>query len=172
MAGDKLVNVKGDTAQDFMDNAHKAMKDRSKLGETTYKLDAKFSIDPKTKKIKKGTLSLKTTITRVHWAGPAKKKPDKADMDAIKEIESLNTAHEQAHQASYEKAFKEAKADLEAEMEGKTPKEAKDIVDKMKALLVDACEDLHKSGGLLTLKDDGNGSISVSEGAEGRGGCK
>ena len=60
-------------------------------------LDAKFSIDPKTKKIKKGTLSLKTTITRMHWAGPAKKKPDKADMDAIKEIESLNTAHEQAY---------------------------------------------------------------------------
>ena len=172
MAGDKLVNVKADNVMDFMENAHKAMKDGSKLGETKYELDMKFSLDAKTKKIKKGTLTLKTTITRVHWAGPAKKKPDKANLDAINEVESLNKAHEEEHQASYEKVFKKAKAELEAEMEGMTPKEAKDVFDKMKEKLVDACEKLHKTGGMIKVNDNGNGKISVTESAEGPGGCK
>lgn len=167
-----MVNVKGDTAQDFLDNAHKAMRDNSKLGETSCTVGWKVSIDPKTKKIKKGTLSLKTAIKRVHWAGPAKKKPDKANADAIKEIESLNKAHEEAHKASYEKAFKKAKDDLEAEMEGKTSKEVNDIVDKMNKVLLEACETLHKSGGMIDVKDDGKGTISVSESPEGPGGCK
>ncbi len=172
MAGDKLLSIKADTAQDFLDNSHKAMRDSSKLGETKAIVAWAASFDLKTKKVKKGTLTLKTSITRVHWAGAAKKKPDKSNLDAIKEIESLNKAHEEAHRTSYEKAFKKAKAKLEEEMVGKTQQEVKDIVDKMGGELKEACEDLHKSGGLIDVNDNGSGTISVTEKAEGPGGCK
>ena len=171
MAGDKLINVKADTIDDFMDNAHKAMKDNSNIGDTAVKVGRKVSTDPKTGKITKGTLTLTTTITRAHWAGPAKTKPDKANLDAINKAERLNKAHEEAHRASYEKAFKKAKAALEKEMEGKDEDEADEIVDKMLALLKDACEDLHKTGGMITFKDNGKGKITVSEGPAGPGGC-
>lgn len=172
MAGAKLLNVKADNAKDFLDNAHKAMKDKSKLGETKFNLNMKFSLDSKTKKIKTGTFTLQTTITRVHWAGPAKTKPDKANLDAINEIERLNKAHEEAHQDSYEKVFKKAKGELEKEMEGKTPKEAQELLGQMEDKLVEACEKLHKTGGMINVSDNGNGKISVTESAEGPGGCK
>ena len=87
---DKLINVKADTALDFVDNAHKAMGDASKLGETSAKVDFSFAMDGKTKKIKKVTFTLATEIRRVHWAGAQKTKPDKANADAIANIEALN----------------------------------------------------------------------------------
>ncbi|HSU04678.1 MAG TPA: hypothetical protein VLI93_03830, partial [Acetobacteraceae bacterium] len=63
--GDKLVNVKASTAKDFIDNAHKAMHDPKKLGETTYDLQLKFKLDSKTKNIAKATMTLKTETSRV-----------------------------------------------------------------------------------------------------------
>jgi hypothetical protein len=167
---DKLVNVKADTAQDFLDNAHKLMGG-DKLGDTSYDLDAKASVDPKTKKIKKVTFSLTTTIKRVHWSGPAKAKPDKENAAAIKEIEDLNKAHEEEHRSGYEKTFKKLKAKLEKDLVGKDPDELKDAIKDIKEALKDTCEDLHKSGGMITATDNG-GKITVKESAEGPGGCQ
>ena len=169
--GDKLVNVKADTAQDFIDNAHKAMRDPKKLGETTYDLQVKFKFDS-SKKIAKATMTLKTETTRVHWAGPAKAKPDKANEQAIKQIEDLNDAHEKAHRDGYQKAFDKLQDQLQQEMVGKTQKEAQQVLDKMKDALKDACEKLHQSGGMIDVKDDGQGHVTVKESAEGPGGCK
>jgi hypothetical protein len=169
--GDKLVNVKASTAQDFLDNAHKAMRDPKKLGDTTYDLQMKFTLDS-SKKIAKATMTLKTETTRVHWAGPGTTKPDKANADAIKQIEDLNEAHERAHRDSYQKAFDKLQDKLEEEMVGKTPKEAQEIMNKMKDALKAACEDLHKSEGMIDVKDDGKGNITIKERAEGPGGCK
>ena len=55
---------------------------------------------------------------------------------------------------------------------GETPKQAKEVVAKMKQALLRACEDLHKSGGLVDVQDDGKGSLSFTEKPEGLGGCK
>lgn len=168
---DKLVNVKADTAQDFMDNAHTAMGDPAKLGETKADLSWSVAKDAKTKKIKKVTFTLKTAITRVHWAGSTKAKPDKANEAAIKQIESLNKAHEEAHRDGYEKAFKKLKAKLEKDLIGKEDDDFDKAVQQLKDALTDECEKLHKSGGMITLTDNGGGKISVKESAEGPGGC-
>ncbi len=168
---DKLVNVKASTAQEFIDGAHKAMKDPKKLGETKYSLDVKFQVDSKSKTITKATMTLKMTTTRVHWAGQGKAKPDKANMDAINKIEDLNEAHEKAHRDGYQAAFDKNHDAYEKEMAGKSQQEAQKIVDKMKADLLKACEDLHKSGGQIDIKDNGQGKITVTESAEGPGGC-
>src|SRR5215471_1539322 len=157
---DKLLNVKASTAQEFLDNAHKAMRDPKKLGDTKYDLQVKFQLDSG-KKIVKARMTLKTETTRVHWAGPGKTKPDKANADAIKQIEDLNAAHEKAHRDSYQKTFDKLQDDLEKEMVGKTPKEAQQIMDKMKDALKDACEELHKSEGLIDVNDNGKGTITV-----------
>ena len=42
---DKLLNVKASTAQEFLVNAHKAMRDPKKLGDTKYDLQVKFQLD-------------------------------------------------------------------------------------------------------------------------------
>ncbi|MBC7940803.1 MAG: hypothetical protein H7Z19_13740 [Chitinophagaceae bacterium] len=118
MAGDTLLNVKADTAEDFLDKAHKAMKDPSKLGETTYALSWKFSLDS-SGKISKATATLSTAIKRVHYAGAAQVKPDMANADAIAQIENLNKAHEEAHRDGYNKAFAKNKPILEKEMVGR-----------------------------------------------------
>ncbi len=169
--GDKLVNVKASTAQEFLDGAHKAMRDPKKLGETTYSLGATFKIDPKTKTIAKATMTLTTATSRVHWAGQGKTKPDQANAAAIKKIEDLNTAHEKAHRDTYQAAFDKNHDAYEKDMVGKTEKEAQKIVDKMKDDLKKACEDLHKSGGNIEVKDSGPGKVTVTESAEGPGGC-
>ncbi len=169
--GDKLVNVKASTAQDFIDNAHKVMHDPKKLGETTYNLQVKFKLY-KDKKITKATMTLDSATTRVHWGGPGKTKPDKANSDAIKQIEDLNTAHEKAHRDTYQKAFDKLHGDLEDQMVGKTPKEAQDLMDQMKDALLDACEKLHKTEGQIDVTDDGQGKITIKESAEGPGGCQ
>jgi hypothetical protein len=170
--GDKLVNVKASTAKDFVDNAHKAMRDPKKLGETTYDLEVKFKLDSKTKKIAKAAMTLTTETKRMHWAGPGKTKPDKANADAIKQIEDMNEAHEKAHRDTYQEAFDRLQDDLEEEMAGKTPKEAQEIMDKMKDALRDACEKLHKSEGMIEVNDDGQGNITIKQSAEGPGGCQ
>ena len=167
---DKLLNVKADTALDFIDAAHTAMGDDSKLGETSAKLNWTVTTDSKTKKIKKVVFTLKTDITRVHWAGAAKAKPDKDNLAAIQKIEALNKAHEEAHRSGYEAAFKKLKAKLEKDLVGKDPGDLDDTVDKMKQALTGACEKLHKSGGDISVVDNG-GKITVKEGAEGPGGC-
>jgi hypothetical protein len=169
--GDKLVNVKASTAQEFLDNAHKAMRDPKKLGETKADLQVKLKLDS-SGKIVEAKMTLKTMTTRVHFAGPGKTRPDKANADAIKQIEDLNAAHEKAHRDSYQKAFDKLQDSLEKEMVGKTQKEAEKIMQKMKDALQDACEKLHQSEGLLEVNDDGNGNITVKEKAEGSGACK
>jgi hypothetical protein len=167
---DKLMNVKADTAMDFIDGAHEVMGDDSKLGETSAKLDWTVTSDAKTKKIKKVVFTLKTDIKRVHWAGPAKTKPDKENLAAIQKIESLNKAHEEAHRAGYESAFKKLKAKLEKDLVGKDPDDLDAAVKQMKEALTDACEKLHKSGGDISVVDNG-GKVTVKESAEGPGGC-
>ena len=167
---DKLLNVKADTAMDFIDAAHKAMGDDSKLGQTSAKLSWTVTTDTKTKKIKKVVFTLKTDIERVHWSGPAKTKPDKDNSAAIQKIESLNKAHEEAHRAGYEAAFKKLKAKLEKDLVGKDEGEVDDAAQKMKDALTDACEKLHKSGGDISVNDSG-GKVTVKESAEGPGGC-
>lgn len=167
---DKLLNVKADTALDFVDNAHDAMGDDSKLGECSAKLDWTVTSDAKTKKIKKVVFTLSTEIKRAHWAGPAKIKPDKENLAAIQKIESLNKAHEEAHRAGYASAFKKLKAKLEKDLVGKDPDDLDDAVKQIKAALTDACEKLHKSGGDISVVDNG-GKITVKESAEGPGGC-
>jgi hypothetical protein len=169
--GDKLVNVKASTAKEFIDNAHKAMRDSKKLGETKYDLQVQFKLDS-SKKITKATMTLKSETTRVHWAGQGKTKPDKANTDAIKQIEDMNAAHEKAHRDTYQQAFDKLEDDLEQEMVGKTPKEAQKIMDKMKDALQEACEKLHKSEGMIDVGDDGQGNITIKESAEGPGGCE
>lgn len=168
---DTLLNVKADTAEDFLDEARAAMGDSTKLGETTFDLGLKFATDSKTKKIVKATFTLTTSIRRAHWAGPAKTKPDKSNAEAIARIEALNKAHEDAHRAGYVRAFNKNKAALEKALVGKTEDEAEAIVDKMKQALKDACEDLHKKGGKVVVKTDSSGRITVTEAAEGPGGC-
>lgn len=168
---DKLLPVKADTVQDFMDNAHKAIGDDTKIGDTSSKLSLKFDTDSKTKMIKSATFSLTTSITRAHWVGAAKVKPDKENEAAIKKIESLNKAHEEAHRKGYEAAFKKNKEALEKELVGMKPDDADQVVKKMQAALTKACEDLHKKGGMIDFVDNGKGKITVAESAEGPGGC-
>lgn len=45
-----------------------------------------------------------------------------------------------------------------------------DAAQQIKDALTDACEKLHKSGGDISVSDNG-GKITVKEGAEGPGGC-
>jgi hypothetical protein len=167
---DKLLNVKADTALDFMASAHKAMGDPSKLGETSAQVDFSYALDGTTKKIKKVTFTLKTEIRRVHWAGAQKTKPDKANAAAITEIEALNKAHEEAHRSGYEAAFKKCKARFEKELIGKDESDLDKAAQEIKDALTAECEKLHKSGGLVTVTDSG-GKITVKESAEGPGGC-
>lgn len=110
---DTLLNVKADTAEDFLDAGHAAMGDATKLGEATFDLGLKFATAPKTGKIVKASFTLTTSIRRVHWAGPTKTKPDKNNAAAIARIEALNKAHEDAHRAGYARAFNKHKATLE-----------------------------------------------------------
>jgi hypothetical protein len=167
---DKLVNVKADTAMDFMSNAHAAMKDPSKLGETSAQIKYTFSQDGTTKKLKKVTFTLTTEIKRVHWAGQQKSKPDKANAAAIQQIEALNKAHEESHRSGYEKAFKALKSKLEKDLIGKEQSDLDAAMQQLKDALTNECEKLHKSGGLITVTDNG-GKITVKESAEGTGGC-
>ncbi len=169
--GDTLKSVKADTAQDFLDEGHKAMKSRSKLGETESKWKVKYAIDGKTKTIKSATFTLTCQITRVVWGGKKKADPDDDNEAAIHQIEATIKAHEEAHADGYEKAFKKMKAKLEQDLVGKTEKEANKLAKQMDDALLDACEDLHKTGGLIQLGTS-SGKITVTEKAEGPGGCK
>jgi hypothetical protein len=170
--GEKLVNIKADTAREFLDEAHKAMKDRKKLGETTYKLEiGKVKLDPKTKTVASGSFTLTMDTTRVHWAGAKKTKPGKMNAEAITKIENLNEAHEKAHRDGYQEAFDKAKDELEKKMVGKTQKEQKDILEEMHDKLKDACLKLHKTGGMIDVSE-GDDKITVSESAEGPSGCE
>src|SRR3954454_17568222 len=161
--GDKTIAVKADTALDFVKAGRKAMKSGAKLGDTKGNFKAKWSLDPKSKKIKSATFTLTTDITRVTWGGAAKNKPDTANEAAIKQVETLIKAHEEAHADGYEKAFKKNKDKLEKELVDKTEKEAKGIVQKMHDALLDACETLHKTGGLVEVTDNGSGKVTVTE---------
>jgi hypothetical protein len=165
---DKLVNVKADTATQFIDNAHKAMRNSKRLGFTTHKLGFAFTFQ---QTISKVTLTFKTETTRVHWSGPVKKKPDPDNMAAIKQIEDLNADHEAHHRDTYQDVFDKGKDDLEKQLIGKTKEEAKPILDEFNKKMIDACEKLHASEGDITVTDSG-GKISVTQGPEGPGGCK
>lgn len=167
---DTLVNVKADTALDFIEAAHKAMNDDSKLGETKAEVSWKTSTDGKTKKLKTVVFTLKTEIRRVHWAGQAKAKPDKENLAAITKIEKLNKAHEEAHRAGYTAEFKKLKTKLEKELVGKDEDELEKAAKQINKALKDTCEKLHKSGGDITVTENG-GKVTVKEGPEGSGGC-
>lgn len=171
MAGDTVVNVKADTAQDFLDAGHKAMRDDAKLGETTYNIDVAFNEDGKTGKVTKVSFTLSTSIKRVHWSGAAKTKPDKANADAIQKIEKLLKAHEEEHRDGYNKVFNKLKPEMEKALVGKTKEDIQKSLETMNEALRDECESLHKRGGLIELKEGSGGTLKVSESAEGPGGC-
>lgn len=172
MPGDHLVNVKADSVSEFLDKSHREMRDPKKLGETTYDLTVEnVKLDAKTRTVVKGNFALSTETSRVHWAGAQSKQPDQANLDAIRRVEAMNAAHEKNHRDSYQKAFDDNKAALEKELIGKTEKEIPDVLKKMKKKLKDACEKLHGSEGNITVQQASNGTFSISETAEGPGGC-
>lgn len=171
MASDKVLSVKADTAADFLEKGYAKMGEEGKLGETTYDLNAKFTTDGKTGNIATATFTMTTAIVRVQWGGAAKTKPDKANSDAIKKIETLLKAHEQAHADGYNRVFKKLKAEFEKSLIGKSQDELQAAVDQMNEALRAECESLHKSGGMIKLKTGSGGSVSVSEVAAGAGGC-
>jgi hypothetical protein len=107
----------------------------------------------------------------VHLAGPVKTTPDPENAAAIKNVEALNAAHEGRHGDSYQAVFDKAKDDLEDQLVGKTQKEAKVLLDEFHQKPLDACEKLHAPEAMITVKGSG-GKVSVTESAEGAGGCK
>jgi hypothetical protein len=117
------------------------------------------------------TLTFKTSTKRVHLAGPVKTTPDPENAAAIKNVEALNAAHEGRHRDSYQAVFDKAKDDLEDQLVGKTQKEAKVLLDEFHQKPLDACEKLHASEAMITVKESG-GKVSVTESAEGAGGYK
>jgi hypothetical protein len=161
---DTLVPVRADKAMQFVDNGRKAMRSRTKPGETTYNFHTAFTFQ---QTISKVTLTLETSTKRVHWAGPVKTRPDPENAAAIKNIEALSAAHEGRHRDSYQAVFDKAKDQLV----GKTQKEAKVLLDEFHQKLLDACEKRHASEGMITVKASG-GKVSVTERAEGLGGCR
>jgi hypothetical protein len=117
------------------------------------------------------TLTFRTTTKRVHRAGPVKTRPNPENAVAIKSIENLNVAHEGRHRDSYPDIFDKAKDAPEKELVKKINKDAKALLDDFHQKLLDACEKPHATEGMTTVKESG-GNVTVTENAEGSGGCK
>jgi len=68
MPVETLVNVRGDTIEDFLKNAQAAIREGSgEIGVTNYVITQKASYD--NKKVKNIDLDVKIDIKRAHWAG-------------------------------------------------------------------------------------------------------
>lgn len=150
--GDKLVNVKADTIEDFLEKAIAAIGgDAGEIGDCSYKPTYKASYD-KDKKITKISFDIEIEVRRAHWAGGSK--VDKRHEKAIKLAESLNEGHEEKHRKLAEtlsdKAFSAAKKSLV----GKTAKDADEVIKDLTKSIKKAFDDLDKKEGMVDFDDD------------------
>lgn len=150
MAGDKLVNVKADTIDEFMENAPKAIPDGDgEIGKCSYEIKPKSSL--KDDKIKTIKFSLDTSIVRAHWSGG---KADARHKKAIQAAEALNAAHEAKHrkiaQDISQKMFRKAERDLI----GKTQEDLDKAIEEITKAIDKAFGDLDRKEGAVDFVDD------------------
>jgi hypothetical protein len=162
------------TVDQFMHAANKKFGGND-LGMT----DAKpsFSYSFKDGRITKVSFTCPITLDYAEIGGG---KPDKANKDAIAQVAAFAQQHEKSHKAGFEKAFKKWNVDKVAkDLMAKTYKDkkaaekaGKERLDDLQSKLMDACLDLHKTEGLITVTHQKDGSIDVSTKAAGASGCK
>jgi predicted secreted Zn-dependent protease len=160
------VDVKADTAQEFMTGGNKKFGSNN-LGVTTYHLDPTYTYN-KDKTIASATICMKLKTTMPKWV-KGSKTPDKANMEALNQIVALIGKHEQKHRDTYKQAFN--KSDVDKTVIGKTDGQADKILDALAGDLDKVCEDLHSKEGKIHVVQTG-GTFKVTMVPAGSGGCK
>jgi hypothetical protein len=169
-----LVDCVGSTVTDFMQDAGTKFGTGS-LGKTTPSVSYAYDDDGKNK-LAKVTLTLSTVSRTAHWAGSGMKDgkpalaPDAANKSAIDRVEAMNKAHEQRHIDTYQTTFDAQKDAVQNRAVGKPISGASAAKDEMLALLLSACEDLHKTEGDMDVTRQGD-AFRVVPKPRGPGGC-
>jgi hypothetical protein len=168
-----LKSCFGSTVDEFAQSAGSVFGD-GVFGRTTFALAKDF--ESTNKKLTKATLSLTITSATAHWAGPGLRdgkhapQPDATNKDAIARIEALNKAHEQRHIDGDQSVFDSKKSEIEKNMIGKTKEEFEAAFADLNKALKAACEELHKTEGLIVWTFQ-NGAYSIVVKPQGSGGC-
>jgi hypothetical protein len=154
---DKLKNIKADTPEEFMDEAHSQIGNGDALGVTTFDLSGtKWST--KGGKVVKGELKVTTEVTRATWSGPTKN-----NERALKDIDSWIAKHENKHVKLATDIVAKAKKQFEKDIVGKTDAEAQKLLDKVQKDIEDAYKDLDAKEGKLTATKGSSGVYSLKE---------
>lgn len=157
---DKLKNIKTDSPEDFLDEAHSAIGKGDALGDTTFDLSGTTWKTDSKGNVVKGELKVSTEVTRAHWTGPSKN-----NEKALKDIDTWIDTHEQKHVKLATDIVAKAKKQFEKDIVGKSEADAQKLLDKIKKDIDDAYKaldakegklDVSKgSGGVYTLKATG-----------------
>jgi hypothetical protein len=150
MAGEKLVNVKADTIEEFAESARKAIGEgKGEIGVTNYKIAPNATYDAKL--VKKISFDIDISIIRAHWSGG---KADARHKAAIETAEELNAEHEAKHKKIIvdlsAKLFKAAEKDLV----GKSSKDVDAKITEITKAIDKANDDLDRKEGAVYYDDD------------------
>jgi hypothetical protein len=169
-----LVDCVGSTVTDFMQDAGTKFGTGS-LGKTKPTVSYAYD-DDGNNKLAKVTLTLSIVSRTAHWVGSGMKDgkpalaPDAANKNAIDRVEAINKAHEQRHIDTYQSTFDGQKDAVQKRAIGKPVSAKESAKDEMLALLLAACEDLHKTEGDMDVTRQGD-AFRVVPKPRGAGGC-
>jgi hypothetical protein len=167
-------NIFASTVDEFSDNAA-AEFGPGTLGETKPHVSVNWRLGDDGR-ITSATMTMTISSRTAHWAGSGISngrhlpQPDAANRTAIDRVEALNRAHEQRHIDTYRSTFDAQRAAIERQYVGRTETEADAVTAQMAQALLDACEALHRTEGLVTVTHTGT-QISVAVRPAGPGGC-
>jgi hypothetical protein len=162
---DDVVNIKADTPEDFVDQAHAAIGDGDALGHTDFDLsDTKWKT--KDGKVTSAELKVTTSVRRATWTGPATtgKKLSKDDAKTQADLNKLIPDHEQKHVKLAKDIVAKAKAKFQKDVVGKTEDEAQELLDAIKKQIDDAYKKLDAKEGGVTVTKGSNGVSTVKVG--------
>ena len=156
---DKLINIKADSADEFVEKAAKAVGDGDgEMGLTTFKITPKFKLEDD--KITKITFEVEVTVTRAHWSGG---KPDDKNKKAIKDAEELNRKHEEKHRKLAQDICAKEFAKAVKDLKGKSADDVQDAVEAITKKVNDAFDDLDGKEGTTQVNTDAKGNITVKQ---------
>jgi predicted secreted Zn-dependent protease len=157
---DKLVNIKADSVEEFMEKVSDAVGEgEGIMGVTDYDIGAKVTTDSNGK-IKTVTFKVDISIKRAHWAGG---KADDKNKKAIQAAEAANKKHEENHKKLIEQICAREFAKAAKDLKGKDQDELQDAVDAIKKKVDDANEKLDDKEGKTEVKPQSNGSFTVKQ---------
>lgn len=169
-----MTKFNADTVFEFMDKANKKYGGDD-LGSTEATPSFKYG---SFKDGKLGKLEFSCDID-LDFAEFGSGKPDDNNKKAIADVCDIAEEHEKKHKAGYEKAFKDfdpkgtAKDLMEKTFKSKSEadKAVADAFKDLKKALKDACLDLHKKEGIVSVAEQKDGSFKITTKPAGASGC-